>query len=262
MTYFGITESINLPSWQEKSDLDISCLPHHKSWNNMFKTLFNDMRFKASEESIMTDVAKGEKIYPKPDLLFNAFNITSLKNTKVVIIGQDPYFDIENHKNHNIPQAMGLSFSVPVNMKIPSSLKNIYANLQKHNNITSLPTHGNLELWAERGCLLLNTSLTVIEGTKNKNCHQHVWSWFTDDIIKYISDKKDHVVFVLWGRHAINKLELIDTKKHKIIASSHPSGLSCNQGSCGYPSFTSVDHFGKINNQLAEWNIETIDWNP
>ena len=198
------------------------------------------------------------KIYPYPNLLFNAFILTPLSNVKVVILGQDPYHCNEIHHDKIIPQAMGLSFSVPKGMKIPSSLQNIYKNLLKYKHIEIKPNHGNLSFWAYQGCLMLNTSLTVQHSYPNS--HSKYWLPFTDKIIKYISNKLNNIVFVLWGNPALNKLNLIDQNKHKIIISSHPSGLSYNKKLKNYDSFENTDHFGEINKYLKEKNKKQIIW--
>jgi uracil-DNA glycosylase len=253
-------------TWQEKypdGKVLLKSIKYDKSWKDLFQQLFDDSKYKKIKESlaeelrIKTDVL----IHPAPKLIFNAFSMTPFDKVSVVILGQDPYFDHEIHDKKVVHQAMGLSFSVPVGVKIPSSLQNIYANLFKNKHISSLPTHGNLESWASQGCLLLNTSLTVLDGSSNKNCHQNVWKWFTDKIIKYISDNKDNVIFVLWGASAFEKESLIDLDKHEIIVSSHPSGLSANSPFRNYPSFNSFDHFGKINTILKKWKKKEIDWN-
>jgi uracil-DNA glycosylase len=181
-----------------------------------------------------------------------------MEKTRVVILGQDPYFNYELHDGEKIPQAMGLSFSVPDGFKIPSSLVNIYKNLKKYNHMDIIPTHGNLTNWANQGCLMLNTSLTVKDG--EKNCHQHIWNWFTNQIIEYISLNIDHVVFILWGGNAYEKVELIDKTKHMMIISSHPSGLSANKPMKEFPAFFNEDCFGKTNEQLKKWGYEEIDW--
>lgn len=233
-----------------------------KSWKKLFDRLFENKKFKKVEEELSEEVESVKNIlmYPKPDLVFNAFNLTSFKKLKVVFIGQDPYFDHEVYNKHFIPQAMGLAFSVPIGIKTPSSLKNIYANQKKFGHIKEIPTHGNLEYWAEQGCLMLNTSLTVKDGTCFKNCHQSIWRWFTDEIIEYISENKDNVIFVLWGSHALDKKKLIDEKKHTVIVSSHPSGLSVGKPLKEYSAFNAEDHFGKINKQLKAWKLDEIDW--
>lgn len=257
-------DNYNLRTWSiQFSDckVELNNVHVHETWNEMFTMLFNDKRYTSiikEELSKKLGLDKNIEIYPYPELVFNAFKLTSLNKLKVVILGQDPYFDSETHNDIDIPQAMGLSFSVPYGMKIPSSLRNIFSNLKKYKHIENIPTHGNLESWAKQGCLLLNTSLTVKKGSKN--CHQYIWSWFTDKIISYIAENKDKVIFVLWGSNALEKIDYIDQTKHKMIISSHPSGLSAGKSMKSYPAFNAEDHFGKINQQLKEWNSKEINW--
>ena len=237
--------------------VNLKNINYHYSWKKLFDELFDNPKMKTLEETLSEDMSEENvKMYPKPKLLFNAFNLTPLHNVKVVIIGQDPYFSDS--------QAMGLSFSVPFGIDIPSSLSNIYKNLMDFNHLKKIPTHGNLEFWAIQGCLLLNSSLTVKDGSSNKNCHSKIWKFFTDSVIKYVSDNCDSLVFVMWGRDAYSKINLIDVDKHKVITSSHPSGLSFNKTMGNFQSFESVDHFGKINEYLAEFNNgnkdKTILW--
>lgn len=153
---------------------------------------------------------------------------------------------------------MGLSFSVPVGIPIPSSLKNIYKNAMDFGQFYRYPEHGNLEFWAFQGCLMLNTALTVQKG--HKNSHASIWNDFTDKIIKKLSDEKEGLVFVLWGAPALSKLSLIDTSKHNTVISSHPSGLSNNNKLGKYPSFSSIDQFGTINTFLKKSGKEEIIW--
>jgi uracil-DNA glycosylase len=260
------TEYSKVPTWSEKfmnKKVVLTDAEYHKSWKELFTKLFQDSRFQTRVENELTDELKEDVnliMHPQPDYVFNAFKLTTFKKMKVVIIGLDPYFNHETHNGKNVSQAMGLSFSVPDGFAVPSSLRNIFLNLKKFNHIDDIPKHGNLESWAEQGCLMLNTSLTVKDGSSNVNCHKFMWSWFTDQIISYISDNKDHVVFVLWGAQALGKKDLIDEKKHFVIASSHPSGLSANKPMKEYPSFNSFDHFGKINEKLKEWERSEIDW--
>jgi uracil-DNA glycosylase len=258
------SEELQWANYFVDSIVSFDDIPYHKSWNKIFDIIKKDKRLKKLiYDSLSKEIQNNKNIiiHPSPRYLFNAFNLTSLKKLKVIIIGQDPYFDHEIYNNKIVSQAMGLSFSVPIGIKIPSSLKNIYSNLKKFNHIKSQPEHGNLENWASQGCLLLNTSLTVIDGNKNKNCHQSLWSWFTDEIITYISTNKNNVIFVLWGAHALKKSNIINTDKHKLLISSHPSGLSAGNKLGEYPSFNSFDHFGEINKILKDWDKSLIDWN-
>ena len=212
--------SLNIKRYSKEriwdKDIEIEELPLDESWNTLFKKLFKDRRFQIIKNKIKQTIEKiPEKLYPKPDYLFKTFCMVPFENIKVVIIGQDPYFNHISYKDRICPEAYGLSFSVPYGVPVPSSLENIYKNLLKFNHITRIPDHGCLDYWAYQGCLMLNSALTVIE--KEKNCHQNEWKWFTDKIINYISEKKDKVVFVLWGGEAYKKIDLIDLDKHEDI---------------------------------------------
>lgn len=255
------------PTWNEFAKgnneiLKLENISYDFSWKKLFKQLFDNNKFNLTAKTLTNELKPKLNMHPAPDLLFNAFILTPFYKTNVVFIGQDPYFDCENHNGTLVHQAMGLSFSVPYGIKIPSSLQNIFNNLLKFKHIKEKPKHGNLEFWAHQGCLMLNTALTVLNGSENKNCHQHIWEWFTDEVIKYISKNRDHVVFVLWGSYAYSKLSLIDETKHEIIISSHPSGLSANNKFKQYPSFNEFDHFGTINKTLKKWNKREILWDP
>ena len=176
--------------------------------------------------------------------IFNCFKLTDYNDVKVVILGQDPY--------HEVGQAQGICFSVPNGIKLPPSLKNIYKEL---NSDLGLPiyTSGDLTKWAKRGVLLLNTVLTVREGQANshKNCG---WQWFTDQVIKKISNKDKPVVFILWGGNARSKKAIIDQNKHFIVESAHPSPLSA------YNGFFGSKPFSKTNKFLKENNLGEIVW--
>ena len=179
------------------------------------------------------------------ELTFAALNTTSLENVKVVILGQDPY--------HNYNQANGLSFSVKNGVTIPPSLKNIFKELQSDLGY-KIPTSGDLELWAKQGVLLLNATLTV--RAHKPGSHQKIgWETFTDKIISLISEKYEHIVFILWGNFAQQKVKLIDEKKHFIIKSVHPSPFSARNG------FFGSKPFSKCNEYLTSVKKENIDWN-
>lgn len=188
--------------------------------------------------------AGGVPIYPPTHLVFNALNSTPFDRVKAVILGQDPY--------HGPGQAMGLSFSVPQGVKVPSSLVNIFKEL--HQDVgCSIPSHGNLEKWAVQGVLLLNAVLTV----RNHQANSHAkkgWEQFTDAVIQTVSQKKEGVVFLLWGNSAQQKSRLIDESKHHILKAAHPSGLSANRG------FFGCRHFSRTNQLLEEMGIPPIDW--
>lgn len=245
----------HLKSWQKQfpdSKVNIYSLPHHSSWDELFEILENAPQTHVINDflSHLLESDPDVVIYPKPQLLFNAFLLTSAKSIKVVFIGQDPYFQAL--------QAMGLAFSVPYGIPIPSSLQNMFKNGKNNGHIIDDPTHGNLEFWAMQGCLMINTALTVLDG--QKNCHSQLWKWFTTRIIKYLSFKFDKLIFVLWGSDAFSKLEYIDQDKHEVIISSHPSGLSAAKGMKGYPAFNDVDQFGEINKILRKWQEREIIW--
>ena len=255
---------LNLKSYSKKHtwtlDDDITKLPLGESWDIIFNFLFNDKRFQLVVNKLQKYIStqNPEYLYPKPNYLFKTFCMCPLDEVKVVFIGQDPYFNHETYKERIVPQAYGLSFSVPIGFEIPSSLKNIYLNLKKYGHIKNIPNHGCLDYWAYQGCIMLNASLTVIEG--EKNCHANNWKWFTDKIIEEISNKCNKVVFVLWGGEAYKKIDFIDLDKHNVVISSHPSGLSAHKEFKSYPAFVDQDHFGLINSHLKESN-KLIDWN-
>ena len=183
------------------------------------------------------------EVFPPKNLIFDCFNYFNIEDTKVVIIGQDPY--------HGINQANGLAFSVNDNVKLPKSLINIFKELK--NDLGIIKTNGNLSSWAKQGVLLLNSTLTV-----NKNqagSHQFLnWEKYTDEIIKIINRTKKHVVYILWGNWAINKKHFIDDKNNLIICSSDPSPLSA------YHSFFNSKPFSRTNNYLSKNNIAKIIW--
>lgn len=245
--------------------VNLKKIPINNSWKNIIEPEMNKSYFLRLEKYLSHALKSTDgkvNIYPYPELVFNAFNITDFNKIKVVILGQDPYFNSETINNILIPQAMGLSFSVPIGITIPSSLKNIYQNMIDYKHIKSKPNHGNLSSWAEQGCLLLNTSLTVQHGYPNS--HAKFWNEFTDYIIKYIAENLKDVVFVLWGAPALQKLPLINNEKvskHTLIISSHPSGLSYTRQLRTYPSFKDNDHFGQINKALKKYKKKEIDWN-
>nr|WP_199157619.1 uracil-DNA glycosylase [Pedobacter sp. ASV2] len=184
-------------------------------------------------------------IYPKGADIFNALNTTPFDEVKVVILGQDPY--------HGVGQAHGLSFSVQRGMTVPPSLKNIYKELETDIEGFKTPNHGNLTHWAEQGVLLLNATLTVRASEAGSHQNQG-WEIFTDEIIKALSQKREHLVFLLWGKYAQQKAALIDEKKHYVLTAAHPSPFSA------YNGFFGSKHFSKTNQLLIQNNITPIDW--
>lgn len=184
-------------------------------------------------------------VFPQKRDIFKAFSLTKFENLKVVILGQDPY--------HGFGQAQGLSFSTPANIKNPPSMVNILKEINDDLGKNSCCEDGDLISWAKQGVLLLNTILTVEQGLA-KSHHNLGWETFTDNIIKYISDNKEGIVFLLWGSPAISKTKLIDKNRHFILTAPHPSPLSVFRG------FFGCKHFSKTNEILKSLNKEPINW--
>lgn len=184
-------------------------------------------------------------VFPEKQNIFKAFSLTKLENLKVVILGQDPY--------HGLGQAQGLAFSTPSNIKNPPSMVNILKEINDDLGKKSICEDGDLTSWAKQGVMLLNTILTVEEG-KAKSHHNLGWEIFTDNIIKYISDNKENVIFILWGTPAIAKTKLINKSKHHILTAPHPSPLS------SYRGFFGCKHFSKTNEILTNLKKEPINW--
>ena len=212
-------------------------------WDEILKDEFESEQYNKLRAFLKTEYS-AHTIYPSMYDIFNSMKITAFDQIKVVIIGQDPY--------HEEGQAMGLSFSVPKGKEIPPSLKNIYKEITAETGYT-MPNHGDLTGWAEQGVLLLNTVLTVRKGQANSHKNKG-WESFTDGIIKKISDKKEKVVFLLWGSNARSKKVLIDTKKHLVLETVHPSPLSA------YNGFFGSGHFIKTNEYLKANGKQIIDW--
>lgn len=213
-------------------------------WNNILSNCYNENWY-IKLCNFIEDEYKNKIIYPKYNDIFKAFELCSFEDCKVVIIGQDPYF------NHN--QANGLAFSVNKGVVLPPSLKNIYKEIEDDLNV-QMVSNGDLSYLANQGVLLLNTILTVEDG-KPKS-HQNVgWEKLTDLVITKISELKTNVVFILWGIDAINKVNIIKNKdKHLILTSSHPSPLS------SYRGFFKSKPFSKTNEYLRKTNQKEIKW--
>jgi len=216
-----------------------------ESWKEVLKDEFSKVYFENIVAFLKTEKEKGKVIYPKGADIFNAFNFTPFDAVKVVIIGQDPY--------HNPNQAMGLSFSVNDGIAPPPSLVNIYKEIKEDLNIP-IPNTGNLSKWAKQGVLMLNASLTV--EANQPNSHSKIgWHQFTDAVIQKVSEQKEKVVFLLWGKFAQGKESLIDAKQHLILNAAHPSPFSA------YNGFFGCKHFSKTNEWLKANKMQTIDWN-
>ena len=258
------TKSYKYQIWNEKFPklkVNLKKLPYHRSWDSFFKKEFDKPYFGDIEENLTycLEKTKGNiNIYPYPDLVFESFTLTPYDKIKVVILGQDPYHGSMHFGGKRIPQAMGLSFSVPNGHKVPSSLQNIFKNLIKYGHMNFLPQNGNLSFWALQGCLMINTALTVQDG--HANSHKDYWTTFSDGLIKYLSEEKDGLVFMLWGGNSLKKLPLIDQKKHKVLISSHPSGLSVNNYLGKHKPFSVSDLFGQANEYLRLKDRMPIIW--
>ena len=214
------------------------------SWKNVLQLEFEKEYFQKLN-SFVVNSYKDKNCFPERENIFSAFNHCAFENVKVVLIGQDPY--------HGKGQANGLCFSVHDGIKHPPSLINILKELSV-NYDTLYPATGNLETWARQGVLLLNTTLTV-EESKAGSHQKKGWETFTDTVIKTISDQKENVVFLLWGGYAKKKVKLIDSTKHCILETGHPSPLSANRG-----YWFGNKHFLKTNVYLKSKNKTEIDW--
>jgi len=216
-----------------------------KNWKNFLSAEQEKNYFKELVGFLEQRRSTGSEIYPPEEKVFAAFNLCPLEKVKVVILGQDPY--------HGAGQAMGLCFSVPKDIAIPPSLRNIKKELTNDLQLETQSKSGDLSNWATQGVFLLNTLLTV-EADKPLSHAKKGWEEFTDKTIKYISDEVEHVVFLLWGNPAKSKLELIDTTKHLALTAMHPSPLSASRG------FFGCQHFSKTNEQLKKWGLSEIQW--
>ena len=212
------------------------------SWNSFFESLESDALYQELQKNLDFEY-ENFVVYPKREQLFRALELSPFEEVKVVIVGQDPY--------HGAGQASGLGFSVDKNTKLPPSLRNIFKEL--HSDIGIERVSGDLESWARQGVLLLNSTLSVREASPGS--HQFLgWERFTDKMLSLLSESKDHVIFVLWGAHAQKKLPLIDTTKHFVLQSVHPSPLSAYRG------FFGSKVFSKINEDLTSRGLDPIDW--
>ena len=213
-----------------------------ESWKLLLNEEFDKSYFKQLNQFLINE--KDIKIFPPDSQIFSAFTHTPFEKVKVVILGQDPY--------HGFGQAHGLCFSVNDGIKFPHSLQNIFKEL-KADCGCEIPSSGNLIKWADQGVLLLNSTLTVRENEPGSH-QKKGWEIFTDTVIKTISDKKEHVVFILWGRFAQSKETLIDSSKHLILKAAHPSPFSV------YNGFFGCKHFSKTNTYLKENKLPEINW--
>jgi len=224
----------------EKNDIQIEA-----SWKNILLPAFYNESFN-SLKTFLIEEKKQHTIYPKSKQIFRAFNLCPFDNVNVVIIGQDPY--------HGPNQANGLCFSVSEGIKLPPSLKNIYREI--HQDLGgAIPCSGNLEHWSKQGVLMLNATLTVRAGLAGSH-QKKGWESFTDYVISSLSVKKKNLIFLLWGRFAQNKAQLIDHNKHNILKAAHPSPFSAHSG------FFGCKHFSKTNLILRKLGKKEIQWLP
>ena len=214
-----------------------------ESWKEALAGEFEKDYFRELVSELHREKAAGTVIYPPGPLIFNAFDKTPLPSLKVVILGQDPY--------HNPGEAMGLSFSVPDGVRIPPSLRNIFKEIESDMGIR-MSGSSNLEPWARQGVLLLNSILTVRAGAAAS--HRSLgWEYFTDAVIRCISERCEGIVFLLWGRYARSKAVLIDSSRHHVLEAAHPSPLAGG-------AFFGCRHFSRTNELLIAEGRSPIDW--
>ena len=236
---------------------DSSAIPHQyqpinkanigliDSWKNLLLEEFDKDYMKELKAFLSTSYMAQKTIYPPKNQILNALNTTPFESVKVVLLGQDPY--------HGPSQAHGLSFSVNKGINLPPSLKNIFQELKNDLNIYN-SEHGDLSYWAKQGVLLLNSILTVERGKPGSHQNRG-WERFTDALIQKLNDKRDHLVFLLWGSYAKSKGQFIDTSKHLVLTAAHPSPFSAHKG------FFGSKPFSKINTYLTRRSQKPIDWN-
>lgn len=214
------------------------------SWKKLLISEFQKPKMIKLREFLRSEISAGKTIYPKGSEYFHALNSTPFEKVEVVILGQDPY--------HGPGQAHGLCFSVRPGVRIPPSLVNIYKELQADLGIPPA-RHGYLQSWAEQGVLLLNTVLTVEEGKAASHANRG-WEEFTDRVVEVLNEKRDHLVFLLWGSHAQAKGRNLDRQRHLVLEAPHPSPLSAHRG------FLGCHHFSKANEYLEQHHKKPIDW--
>lgn len=222
--------------------IDLAKVRIEKGWKEALRDEFLSPYFAQIKSNLLDEMAHF-KVYPPANLIFNAFDLTPFDSVKVVILGQDPY--------HGAGQAMGLSFSVPKNTRIPPSLINIYKEILDDLGVKE-PNNGDLTAWAKQGVLLLNSSLSVRAGVANSHAN-FGWQRFSDAAITTLSKQKENIVFMLWGTFARNKAELIDANKHLILQAAHPSPLARG-------AFFGCKHFSKCNDYLISHGKIPINW--
>lgn len=216
-----------------------------EGWKKALQSEFREAYFSDIVQFLKNEKKSGKIIYPPGPLIFNAFNSTPFDRVKVVILGQDPY--------HGPGQAHGLCFSVPAGIKPPPSLVNIFKEIRSDLGVMMPEGYGNLGSWTGQGVLLINAALTV--RANEPLSHAGIgWMRFTDAVIRLLSEKKEHLVFLLWGKFAQEKQVLIDGRKHLVLKAAHPSPFSADKGYFG------CRHFSKTNEYLVKNGIDPINW--
>lgn len=215
----------------------------HESWKQHLEDEFGKEYF-TKLVAFVKDEYQSKMVYPPPPAIFRSLDLCPFDEVKVVILGQDPY--------HGKGQANGLCFSVNDGVRPPPSLMNIFQELHTDLGL-SIPKTGNLDPWAKQGVLLLNATLTVVAGQAGSHQHQG-WEAFTDAIVKLLSDQKEHLVFLLWGKYAQEKGAIIDRDKHLVLEAAHPSPFSVHNG------FFGCKHFSKTNEYLEFFDKKPIEW--
>jgi len=216
----------------------------HASWLEVLGDELEQPYMAELRTFLVAEVAAGRRFYPPPDQVFNALALTTFDDVRVVILGQDPY--------HGAGQVMGLCFSVPAGVRPPPSLQNIYTELGTDLGLPR-PATGDLTPWAKRGVLLLNAVLTVSPGKPASHAGKG-WERFTDRAIRELSERREGVVFLLWGRYAQQKGAIVDTSRHHVLTASHPSPYSAASG------FFGCRHFSRANELLDADGTEPVDW--
>lgn len=219
-------------------------VPLESSWAVLLKQELGRLYFRNLSERVREDYASGD-VYPSLETVFRVFELCPFDTVKVVLLGQDPY--------HGKGQAMGLSFSVPESTRLPPSLRNIYKEIENEFKAPMTTASGDLTRWATQSVLLLNSILTVRAGSPGS--HQEIgWEEFTDAVVRALSEKHEHLVFMLWGKYAKEKGAHIDRSKHLVLESPHPSPYSASTG------FFGNGHFKTANEYLAQHGKKPIDW--
>ncbi len=225
-------------------DNKVTSVQIEESWKIALKEEFAKPYFGQIKQFLVEQKKLNKTIYPPGPLIFNAFNTTPFNEVKIVILGQDPY--------HGPGQAHGLSFSVPMGVRVPASLRNVYKELVDDIEGFEKPNHGHLVSWANQGVFLLNAMLTVEH--KKAGSHKKIgWQHFTNAVIKKLSDEQEGIIFMLWGNFAKQKKELIDTDRHHVLEATHPSPLAGN-------AFLGNKHFSTANQLLKAQGKTPIDW--